>query len=110
SSKSRTSEHLLAASARVHVLHERERHADVHVPTCPVESMESPKRRPTAALSDDVIGPGQHTGRAGQSDLRGRLQSDDELGLGGLFPRQVRWLRAFQILSTYVVARRNRSV
>ncbi len=59
---------------------------------------------------DYPIRPYQYVGWNGQADLLGRIQINHQLELRRLLDRKIGWLRAFEDLSTYVAARRNRSL
>ena len=59
---------------------------------------------------DHFVRSHQHIRRNGQADLLGSLQIDDELKLRRLLDGKVGGFGTFQILSTYVAARRSKSV
>ena len=59
---------------------------------------------------DDLIRPRQHVGRNRQADLLSRFKVDNELELYRLLYRKFGRLRASRILSTYIAARRNKSL
>ena len=59
---------------------------------------------------DHLVRPRQHIRRNRQADLFRRFQIDDELELLRLLDGKIGGLAPFKILSTYVAARRNKSV
>ena len=62
------------------------------------------------SLLDHLVRPYQHIRRNRQADLLRRFQIDDEFEFDRLLDGQVCGLPPFKILSTYVAARRNKSV